>query len=164
MRAASDRRQELMSNLANINEVMEDLYLHAVMGKDEVDGGADYQSCPILGSISTEEIQSSLRRMVLARRVMPTMCGAALCGMGVEPILDCVAEYRECGHFCLGLSMWVYVIISLTNLKFYSAVYFGSIVVANQQNSSTTSKLILSGGSVLQIHNTGLKPYLAQYR
>ncbi len=99
MRAASGGRQELVSNLANVDEVMEDLYLHAVMGNNKVDGGADYHSCPILGSISTEEIQPSLRQMVLARRVMPTMCGAALRGMGVEPVLDCVAEYRECGHF-----------------------------------------------------------------
>ena len=103
MRAASDGRRELVSNLANVDEVMEDLYLHAVMGNDEVDGGADYHSCQILGSISTEEIQSSLRRMVLARRVMPTMCGTALRGMGVEPVLDCVAEYREYEHFSFRL-------------------------------------------------------------
>jgi elongation factor G len=98
MRAALDGRRELVSNLANVDEVMEDLYLHAVMENDEGDGGADCHACPILDSISTEEIQSSLRRMTLARRVMPTMCGAALRGVGVEPLLDCVAEYRECGR------------------------------------------------------------------
>jgi hypothetical protein len=31
----------------------------------------------------------------LTRRIMPTMCGAALRGLGVEPVLDCVAEYCE---------------------------------------------------------------------
>ena len=69
------------------------------------DGEADYHdSCPI----SMEELQSLLPRMVLVHRVMPTMCGAALHGMGMEPVLDCVPKYCECGHFCFGLSMWVY--------------------------------------------------------
>jgi elongation factor G len=31
--------------------------------------------------------------MTLARKVMPMMCGAALRGVGVEPVLDNVAEY-----------------------------------------------------------------------
>ena len=34
--------------------------------------------------------------MTLARKVMPTMCGAALRGVGVEPFLDSVAEYLPC--------------------------------------------------------------------
>ena len=100
-RAASDGRRELVSNLADVDEVMEDLYLHAMMienNEEEEDGGGGGADCPILDGISTEEIQSSLRRMTLERRVMPTMCGAALRGVGVEPLLDCVAEYRECGR------------------------------------------------------------------
>ena len=40
---------------------------------------------------STEEIQSSLRWMTLARKVMPTICCAALRGVGVGPVLDSVA-------------------------------------------------------------------------
>ena len=81
-------RRELVSKLADVDEVMEDLYLNAMMEEDdeEVDGV----------DISTEEIQSSLRRMTLARKVMPTMCGAALRGVGVEPVLDSVAEYLPC--------------------------------------------------------------------
>jgi elongation factor G len=34
--------------------------------------------------------------MTLARKVMPTMCGAALRGVGVEPFPDSVAEYLPC--------------------------------------------------------------------
>ena len=96
-RAASDGRRELVSNLADVDEVMEDLYLHAMMienNEEEEDSGGGGADCPILDGISTEEIQSSLRRMTLERRVMPTMCGAALRGVGVEPLLDCVAEYK----------------------------------------------------------------------
>jgi hypothetical protein len=72
-----------VSNLANTNEVVK-------IDKIDVDEGADYHSCPI----STEEIQLLLQRMVLACRVMPTMCGAALCGMGLKPILDCITKYQ----------------------------------------------------------------------
>ncbi|KAL3809534.1 hypothetical protein ACHAXA_010042, partial [Cyclostephanos tholiformis] len=93
IRAAYDGRRELVSNLANVDEVMEDLYLHAMMMENDDD---EEDACPILDGISTEDIQSSLRRMTLARRITPTMCGAALRGMGVEPVLDCVAEYLPC--------------------------------------------------------------------
>jgi hypothetical protein len=39
----------------------------------------------------TEEIQSSLRWMTLARKVVPTICCSALRGVGVGPVLDSVA-------------------------------------------------------------------------
>lgn len=86
--AALDARRELISNLADADEIMEDLYLHAAMEEGESES-----SCPITDNISTYDIQSSLRRMTLERKVMPTLCGAALRGVGVEPVLDCVAEY-----------------------------------------------------------------------
>jgi len=120
-RAALNGRRELVSNLADVDEVMEDLYLYAMMieNDEEVDGGGGGgANCPILDGISTEEIQSSLRRMTQARRVMPTMCGAALRGVGVEPLLDCVAEYRECGtSFCFKLidTSEDFLTLSLTN-------------------------------------------------
>ena len=89
MKAALHGRRELVSKLADVDEVMEDLYLNAMMeDNDSKDDGLD--------SISTVEIQSSLRRMTLARKVMPTICGAALRGVGVEPALDNVAEYLPC--------------------------------------------------------------------
>lgn len=89
MKAALVGRRELISSLADVDEVMEDLYLTVMMEEnDDVGDGMD--------SISTEEIQSSLRRMTLSRKVMLTMCGAALRGVGVEPVLDCVAEYLPC--------------------------------------------------------------------
>lgn len=88
--AALDARRDLISSLADVDETMEDLYLEAMECED------DENDCPILSNISTSQIQSSLRRMTLSRSVMPTMCGAALRGIGVEPVLDGVAELLPC--------------------------------------------------------------------
>jgi translation elongation factor EF-G len=92
LEAALNARRELIVHLANVDEIMEDSYLMAMMNQED-DDEETAGSCSIIETISTEEIQSSLRRMTLARRIMPTMCGAALRGLGVEPVLDCVAEY-----------------------------------------------------------------------
>ena len=91
---AADARRELIASLAEADEIMEDLYLHAM--DSEGGGDEDYDQCPILSNISTADIQSSLRRTTLERKVMPTMCGAALRGVGVEPVLDGVAELLPC--------------------------------------------------------------------
>ena len=97
LEAAAEGRRELISNLADVDEVMEDLYLLATDQEEEEDEASDsmYGSCPVLRNVSTREIQSALRRATLSRKIMPTLCGAALRGVGVEPVLDCVAEYRE---------------------------------------------------------------------
>lgn len=97
LEAAMNARRELIVHLANVDDIMEDSYLMAMMDQedDEENSGSGSSSCSIINSISTEQIQSSLRRMTLTRRIMPTMCGAALRGLGVEPVLDCVAEYCE---------------------------------------------------------------------
>ena len=88
--AALDARRDLIASLADVDEIMEDLYLYAMECEDE---GSE---CGILSNISTSQIQSSLRRMTLSRSIMPTMCGAALRGIGVEPVLDGVAELLPC--------------------------------------------------------------------
>ena len=80
LESACDARRELIVQLANVDEIMEDSYLMAMMTQEE--GEEERGFCSILETISTEQIQSSLRRMTLARRVMPTMCGAALRGLG----------------------------------------------------------------------------------
>lgn len=97
--AASDARRDLISSLADVDGIMEDLYLNAMErddGEGDGDGDEDGWDCPILDGVSTRDVRSSLRRATLARTVMPTLCGAALRGVGVEPVLDCVAEYLPC--------------------------------------------------------------------
>mmetsp|Transcript_2083 Transcript_2083/g.4293 ORF Transcript_2083/g.4293 Transcript_2083/m.4293 type:complete len:831 (-) Transcript_2083:71-2563(-) len=106
LNAALEARRELIAALANVDEDMEDLYLEAMMMEEEENEGSShdnttangtiYQSCPILNTVSTSQIQSSLRRTTLSRSIMPTFCGAALRGLGVEPLLDAVAGYLPC--------------------------------------------------------------------
>ena len=90
LKVAINGQRELISNLANVDEVMEDLYLLATIEEEDDDEGGMEEY------ISTSDIQSSLRRSTLERKVMPTLCGAALRGLGVEPVLDCVADYLPC--------------------------------------------------------------------
>jgi len=106
LNAALEARRELIAALANVDEDMEDLYLEAMMMEEEENEGSShdnttangtiYKSCPILNTVTTSQIQSSLRRTTLSRSIMPTFCGAALRGLGVEPLLDAVAGYLPC--------------------------------------------------------------------
>ena len=90
--AALDARRDLIAALADVDEATGDSYLFAM--EDEPQGGDGiFDSCPILSNITTSDIQSAIRRATLDRSIMPTMCGAALRGLGVEPVLDAVAEW-----------------------------------------------------------------------
>ena len=95
---AIEARRDLIAALADVDEIMGDLYLHAMDSEcQEGDGDAGiFDSCPILSNITTQDIQSAIRRATLDRSIMPTMCGAALRGLGVEPVLDGVAEWLPC--------------------------------------------------------------------
>ena len=99
--AALDARRDLIAALADVDEVMGDLYLDAIDNDDGNNNGPNnndgvYSSCSILSNITTRDIQSAIRRTTLDRSIMPTMCGAALRGLGVEPVLDAVAEWLPC--------------------------------------------------------------------
>ncbi len=43
--------------------------------------------------IEPAEIRAALRRQVLANRLVPVLCGAALRNIGVQPLLDAVVDY-----------------------------------------------------------------------
>ena len=43
--------------------------------------------------ISNEMIRASLRRLTAANRIVPVLCGSALKGRGVRPLLDSIAQY-----------------------------------------------------------------------
>ena len=107
MEVAINARRELISNLANVDEIMEDLYLIATLEQDDDDAGGSGEE-NIEDYISTDEIQASIRRMTLQRKVMPTLCGAALRGVGVEPLLDCIAEYCKfsSSYVCVSMEMY----------------------------------------------------------
>jgi elongation factor G len=93
--AACDARRDLIAALADVDEVTGDTYLLA-MEDEPREGNGIFGSCPILSTITTSDIQSAIRRATLDRSIMPTMCGAALRGLGVEPVLDGVAEWLPC--------------------------------------------------------------------
>ena len=40
-----------------------------------------------------EELQAALRRATLAGELVPVICGSALCGIGLQPLLDAVVDY-----------------------------------------------------------------------
>ncbi|KAL7488374.1 hypothetical protein ACHAW6_013940 [Cyclotella cf. meneghiniana] len=96
IRAALDARRDLISSLADVDEIMADLYLNAMENDAIQKSEGLFDFCPVLSNVTTSDIQSALRRTTLARTVMPTMCGAALRGLGVEPVLDAVAEWLPC--------------------------------------------------------------------
>ena len=110
MEVAINARRELISNLANVDEIMEDLYLLATLEQDD-GGGSEEEN--IEDYITTDEIQASIRRMTLQRKVMPTLCGAALRGVGVEPLLDCVAEYCKFSASYVCVCQWKCMILLL---------------------------------------------------
>jgi elongation factor G len=45
------------------------------------------------GSFDREDVTAALRRATLARRVTPVLCGAALRNIGVQPLLDAIADF-----------------------------------------------------------------------
>ena len=67
-------REALVEALADADEAFADLYL----------GG---------GEISEEDFHAALRRAVVARKIVPVLCGTALRDKGVQPLLDAVVRY-----------------------------------------------------------------------
>ncbi len=43
--------------------------------------------------ISSEEIKAAIRRLTLANRIVPVLCGSAFKNKGVQPLLDSVVDY-----------------------------------------------------------------------
>ena len=67
-------REALVEALADADEAFADLYL----------GG---------GEISEDDFHAALRRAVVARKIVPVLCGTALKDKGVQPLLDAVVRY-----------------------------------------------------------------------
>jgi elongation factor G len=73
MKVALASRQELVATLADLDETMEECFL-------------------MERSPSAHELRCALRRLTIARHILPVMAGAALRGKGVEPLLDAIAD------------------------------------------------------------------------
>lgn len=69
-----ERRQELVENLSNIDDVLGELFLE--------------EKVP-----SVTDIKAAIRQNCLRRKFVPVMVGTALRNKGVQPLLDAVLEY-----------------------------------------------------------------------
>jgi len=76
--AARDEREVLRSDLLDALADDDEEILELVLEEREPD---------------PELLRASLRRAVLARRLLPVLCGAALRDVGVRPLLDAVVDY-----------------------------------------------------------------------
>jgi elongation factor G len=76
--SAEEWRGKLLANLAEVDDTFMEMYL--------LRGEGD-------GSYSTDEILVALRRACFSRAGIPVACGAALRGVGVESLLDCVLTF-----------------------------------------------------------------------
>jgi len=67
-------RQTMIERLAEIDDHLMMLY---VEGKE----------------INSEQIKAAIRRLTLANRIVPVLCGTALKNKGIQPLLDAVVDY-----------------------------------------------------------------------
>ena len=70
----SKQHQELVERLAENDDQLMLLYL---------DGG----------DISGPQVKAAIRRLTLANRIVPVLCGSALKNKGIQPLLDAVVDY-----------------------------------------------------------------------
>ena len=68
------QRQELVERLAENDDQLMLLYL---------DGG----------DISGPQVKAAIRRLTLANRIVPVLCGSALKNKGIQPLLNAVLDY-----------------------------------------------------------------------
>jgi elongation factor G len=71
---AEDRREEMLSTLAEEDEEILNLYL-----EDE--------------EIPIEKLKATIRRLTIANKIVPVLCGAAARNKGIQPLLDAVVDY-----------------------------------------------------------------------
>ncbi len=75
LRAASEEaRERLIESLADLDDEIADKYL----------GGVEIQE---------NEIIASLRKLTIALKIVPIVCGAALRNKGIQPVLDAVVNF-----------------------------------------------------------------------
>ena len=71
---ANEHRQSLIERLAENDDQLMLLYVEG-------------------GDIPTHEVRAAIRRLTMASRIVPVLCGSALRNKGIQPLLDGVIEY-----------------------------------------------------------------------
>jgi len=77
------------SEMAGHAEQMRARLIEAVAEVDEVVLAAFLEN----PDVSLELLKAGLRRAIIARRLVPVLCGAALRNKGIQPLLDAVVDY-----------------------------------------------------------------------
>lgn len=69
-----EKRQELIEQLSNVDEILGDLYLNET-------------------KLTEKDIMDAIRRACLKRKFTPVLVGTALKNKGVQPLLNAVIDY-----------------------------------------------------------------------
>lgn len=87
-------RAQLVESVANLDEALLEQTLRAM----ESDGEREYTE-----QITPSVLRQALRRLVVRGEILPVLCGSAAKGIGVQPVLDAIADYLpspgEAGDF-----------------------------------------------------------------
>lgn len=87
-------RAQLVESVANLDEALLEQTLKAM----EIDSERDYTE-----QITPSVLRQALRRLVVRGEILPVLCGSAAKGIGVQPVLDAIADYLpspdEAGDF-----------------------------------------------------------------
>ena len=67
-------REHLLESVADVDDAIAEKYLEGT-------------------EISVDELKAAIRRAVIAGKLVPVLCGAALRNMGVQPLMDAVIDY-----------------------------------------------------------------------
>jgi elongation factor G len=67
-------REQLIERVAEVDDVLADLFLSGT-------------------AVDNATLKQALRRVTLARKAVPVLCGAALRNRGIQPLLDAVVDY-----------------------------------------------------------------------
>ena len=95
--SVDDAREQLVSEVADLDEQLADVFLQGDMEQ---------------ASVGAKELRAALRRLCAVSAVVPVLCGASLRNRGVQPLLDAVVDYLP-GPFDGGQNM-VSVVNSVT--------------------------------------------------
>nr|XP_008101169.1 PREDICTED: ribosome-releasing factor 2, mitochondrial isoform X1 [Anolis carolinensis] len=86
LRNATDARNALIEQVADLDDEFAELVLE--------DFSENFDSLP------ADELHSAIRRVTLAQKAVPVLCGSALKNKGVQPLLDAVTRYLPAPDEC----------------------------------------------------------------
>ena len=87
-------RFRMIENMAEIDDQLTDIYLN------NLDSSIEINCEKFLNILSSDDLLLSLRRICHQSLGLPTLCGASLRGLGVEPLLDSIHTFLPSPKDC----------------------------------------------------------------